>query len=173
MFVIPVTRDSPKHTAWVIYGLILANSFIFLVTCSLFTVSGVVSSAFREMTARITSRSMTCPGCRASMPRRGAGRYRCSACRTRFRVNEEGDVAVLRPPKSRDRPPDEGTAFGDLHGINLSELTVSGWILVRPNDRGDPGLGVPDSQVPARPVASLPIPFLRCGGRTAAHAFRF
>jgi membrane associated rhomboid family serine protease len=35
MFILPVTRDAPvKHTAWVVYGLILANVSIFLLTCA-------------------------------------------------------------------------------------------------------------------------------------------
>jgi membrane associated rhomboid family serine protease len=57
--------------------------------------------AYRTMIARKTARWMTCPGCRAKMPRREAGRYRCSSCRTRFRVDEEGNVAVLDPTKSK------------------------------------------------------------------------
>jgi membrane associated rhomboid family serine protease len=62
-----------------------------------------ISPVHREMIARITAPSMTCPcpGCRATMPRREAGRYRCSSCRTRFRVDEEGNVAVRDPPQSK------------------------------------------------------------------------
>ena len=62
-----------------------------------------ISPVHREMIARITAPSMTCPcpGCRATMPRREAGRYRCSSCRTRFRVDEEGNIAVRDPPQSK------------------------------------------------------------------------
>jgi membrane associated rhomboid family serine protease len=35
MFIVPFPGDTPtKHTAWVVYGLMFANSCIFLVTCS-------------------------------------------------------------------------------------------------------------------------------------------
>jgi hypothetical protein len=60
-----------------------------------------ISPVHREMIARITALSMTCPGCRATMPRREAGRYRCSSCRTRFRVDEEGNIAIRDPPQSK------------------------------------------------------------------------
>jgi membrane associated rhomboid family serine protease len=63
-----------------------------------------ISPAYRVMIARKTARWMTCPGCQATMPRRGAGRYRCSSCRTRFRVDEEGNVAVREPSRSKAPP---------------------------------------------------------------------
>jgi len=43
MFIIPFSRDVPtKHTAWVVYGLILANAIIFLATSSPSFIGGVV-----------------------------------------------------------------------------------------------------------------------------------
>lgn len=42
MFIVPVPGATPtKHTAWVVYGLILANSCIFLATCSPSSVGSV------------------------------------------------------------------------------------------------------------------------------------
>jgi membrane associated rhomboid family serine protease len=60
-----------------------------------------ISPAYRNMFGRKTAQSMTCPGCQATMPRRGAGRYRCSSCRALLRVTEEGDVTALDPAKSK------------------------------------------------------------------------
>jgi len=58
-----------------------------------------LAPAYCEMRARKMAPSMVCPGCQRCMPRREAGRYCCSGCRTRFRVDEEGNVAVRSLPK--------------------------------------------------------------------------
>jgi len=48
-----------------------------------------------------SSQSMSCPNCHEEMPRREAGRYRCSGCLARFRVDDEGLVAPTGPPQRR------------------------------------------------------------------------
>jgi membrane associated rhomboid family serine protease len=60
-----------------------------------------LAPAYREMQARKTARFMRCPGCGGRMPRREAGRYCCSGCRTRFQVDEEGNVAARSPSKRK------------------------------------------------------------------------
>jgi hypothetical protein len=63
-----------------------------------------LAPACGEMLARTAAPFMTCPGCRAAMPWREAGRYRCSSCGTRFRVDEEGNVGVRSPSEPKVRP---------------------------------------------------------------------
>jgi membrane associated rhomboid family serine protease len=48
-----------------------------------------------------STKSMKCPNCQEQMPRREAGRYRCSGCLARFRVDDEGLVALTGPPSRK------------------------------------------------------------------------
>jgi membrane associated rhomboid family serine protease len=89
-----------------------------------------IGPAYRDMIARKTMRQMTCPGSHATMPRRRAGRYRCSSLRTPLRMDEEGNLAVREPSrtkapsKKRDMP-----AAAKGNAKRLPRLGAIGFVL--------------------------------------------